>query len=63
MNRRLGETEMRRLNEFLSRAKRALEWGGSTPLFVARSQALEIKTNIRDREDACATQKFPCKPW
>jgi hypothetical protein len=69
MNRRVGETETRRPNEFLSRAKRALECGGSTPLFVAGSQALEIKRKIRDREDAlastrdaCATQNFRCNP-
>ena len=62
MNRRIGETETRRSNEFLSRAKRPLERGGSTPLFVARSQALEIKREIRNREDACAIQNFRCNP-
>jgi hypothetical protein len=69
MKRRVGETETRRPNESLSRAKRALECGGSTPLFVAGSQALEIKRKIRDREgalastrNACATQNFRCNP-
>lgn len=67
MNRRVGETETQRPKEFLSRAKRALECGGSRPLFVAGNQALEIKRRVRDREDAlastrdaCATQNFRC---
>jgi len=67
MTRGFGETETRRPNEFLSRAKRALECGGSTPLFVAGSQAVEIKRKVGDRKDAlastrhaCATQNFRC---
>jgi hypothetical protein len=65
MNRRIGETVTRRPNEFLSRAKRALECGGLTPLFAARSQEVQINRKVRDREDAlastrdaCATRKF-----
>jgi len=58
MNRRFGETETRRPNEFLSRAKRALQCGGSTPLFVTQSQAVEIKRKVRDREDALASARY-----
>ena len=62
MNRRIGERETRRLNEFLSCAKRALECGGSTPLFVARSRGVEIKTKVRDREAALANTRAACAP-
>ena len=62
MTRRFGDTEIRRLNEFLPRAKRALECGGSTPLFVASSQGLEIKTKVRDREAALANTRAACAP-
>jgi len=57
MNRRFGETETRRPNEFLSRAKRALECGGSTPLFIARSQAVEIEKKVRNRDEALASMR------
>jgi hypothetical protein len=67
MNRRIGETETRRPNEFLSSAKRALECSGMTPLFVTRSARAKIKRKVRDREDAlastreaCVTQSFRC---
>jgi hypothetical protein len=49
MTRRLGESAMWRRSELLSRAKRALEYGGLTPLFVAR-----------DREDALASARNAC---
>jgi hypothetical protein len=56
-----------RRSEFVSPAKRALECGGSTPLFVFRNQKVQNKREVRDREDAlastrdaCATQKQEC---
>ncbi len=62
MTRRLGESAMWRRSECLSRAKRALECGGVTPLFVARNEQTEIKMKVRDREDALASTRDACAP-
>jgi len=43
MTRRIGESATGRRSEFVSRAKRALECGGLTPLSVARGEHTEIK--------------------
>ncbi|HEX3420944.1 MAG TPA: hypothetical protein VHT01_06930 [Candidatus Udaeobacter sp.] len=43
MNRRNGETETRRPDEFLSRAKRVLEWCGSTSLSLPAAKLWKSK--------------------
>jgi hypothetical protein len=70
MIRRIGESAMWRRSGFLSRAKRALECRGLTPLFVARGEHTEIKMKVRDREDAlastrdaCAARNLRCNAW
>ena len=60
MNRRIGESAARRRYEFVSSAKRALECGESTPLFVARGEHAEIKRKVCDREDALANTRDAC---
>ena len=62
MTRRIGELATGRGSDFLSRAKRALECGGLTPLFVARGEHTEIKMKVRDREDALASTRDACAP-
>jgi hypothetical protein len=59
---RIGDAAMRRRSELPSRAKRALECGGLTPLFVARTEHTEIKRKVRDREDALASTRDASAP-
>jgi hypothetical protein len=61
---------MWRRSELLSRAKRALECGGLTPLCVAGGKQTESKRKVRDREDALASKRdaraprnFRCNAW
>ena len=49
MTRRLGESAMWRRSELLSRAKRALEYGGLTPLFVAARETLATREPLMQR--------------
>jgi hypothetical protein len=57
MTGRIGEMATLRRWKFVSRAKRALECGGLTPLFVTRSEHAKIKRRVRDREDALANTR------
>jgi hypothetical protein len=53
MNQRVGETATRRRSS-ISRAQRTLECGDLTPLSVTERDEVEIKSKVRDREDALA---------
>ena len=70
MTPRIGESAMWPRSELLTRAKRALECGGLTPLFVTHRAGVEIKRKVRDREDALASTRdafaprnLRCNPW